>query len=51
MSDLRFRIALRQWLESNSPLDAQTALLAAIRSGVIPVDEPPESFFNDMGVG
>ena len=37
-------------MSSGSPIDAQEALLAAIRGGIIPSNEPDKPLFGDMGM-
>jgi len=50
--DLRFRLLLRQYLANQTPDNAQLVLNAAIRSGIIPVEqEPVKALFSDMAVG
>jgi len=51
MSDLRFRVALRNYLADQTPANAEAALQAAIRAGIINTgQEPEESPFGDMGM-
>lgn len=51
MSDLRFRVALRNYLGNQTPANAEAALQAAIRAGIINTDrEPEESPFGDWAI-
>lgn len=51
MSDLRFRVALRNYLANQTPANAEAALQAAIRAGIINTgQEPEESPFGDWGL-
>jgi len=50
--DLRFRLLLRQYLANPTPENAEITLIAAIRHGIIPVEqEPAKALFSDMAVG
>lgn len=51
MSDLRFRVALRNYLSDQTPANAEAALRAAIRAGIINIEqEPEESPFGDWAL-